>query len=193
LTSSCGGVTFADQTVNLTAGSNADLTFNYTPTPSTCSCDFTATIDPDNAIFEGSNSNNSVIYTNDPPGAFDLVAPMNGSTTTTTAGLGAVWEASADPDGEDVTYTLEIWHDPTDTRWGMDVFYHKREGFTGNSCVIQAEAGFIGFRSYIWRVTAIDEYASETPCNDDWGFDVVPTDETPADAIPGILFPLLGE
>ncbi len=72
LTSSCGSITFVNQTVNLTAGSNTDLTFNYTPTPATCTCDFTATIDPGNVICEGTNSNNSVTFSNYTPDIPDL-------------------------------------------------------------------------------------------------------------------------
>lgn len=46
------------------AGSDFDLTFNYTPTPSTGTCDFTATIDPGNAVCECTGSNNSAIFSN---------------------------------------------------------------------------------------------------------------------------------
>jgi hypothetical protein len=64
LNSSCGSISFADQTVNLAAGSNFDLTFNYTPNPSTGTCDFTATIDPGNAVCECTGSNNSATFSN---------------------------------------------------------------------------------------------------------------------------------
>ncbi len=59
LTSDCGLV-FADQTVNLTAGSSSNLTYNFTPDCSPCTCTFTATIDPDNNICECSGTNNTV-------------------------------------------------------------------------------------------------------------------------------------
>ncbi|MBC8450276.1 MAG: hypothetical protein H8D78_21290 [Chloroflexi bacterium] len=61
LTSTCG-VTFSDQTVNLTAGSNTntDLTFNYTPGCANCTCTFTASIDPDDAICECDGTNNTL-------------------------------------------------------------------------------------------------------------------------------------
>jgi len=64
LNSSCGSISFAHQTVNLAAGSNFDLTFNYTPNPSTGTCDFTATIDPGNAVCGCTGSNNSATFSN---------------------------------------------------------------------------------------------------------------------------------
>ena len=72
LTSSCGGITFANQTVDLTAGSNSNLTFNYTPAAATCTCDFTAAIDPGNLICESNNTNNSVTFSNYTPDVPDL-------------------------------------------------------------------------------------------------------------------------
>jgi hypothetical protein len=77
-----------------------------------------------------------------------------------------------DPDGDNITYTLEIRHDPGDTRWGTDTFYYKKEGITRNICVVQWEAGFIDERSYLWKVTAIDEYGADTVSNQEWGFDI---------------------
>ncbi len=59
LTSDCGLV-FADQTVNLPAGGSANLTFNFIPVCSACTCTFTATIDPAGAICECDGSNNSL-------------------------------------------------------------------------------------------------------------------------------------
>jgi len=58
LTSDCG-ISFSDQTINLTQGSNTNLTFNYTPDSSPCECTFTAEIDPDNNICECTDTNNS--------------------------------------------------------------------------------------------------------------------------------------
>ena len=59
LTSSCGYV-FADQTVNLAVGTNANVVFTYTPSCSNCTCTFTATIDPDNDICECDGTNNTL-------------------------------------------------------------------------------------------------------------------------------------
>ncbi|MDY6950218.1 MAG: DUF4347 domain-containing protein [Thermodesulfobacteriota bacterium] len=72
LTSSCGSISFVGQTVDLTAGSNSNLIFNYTPTSSTCTCDFIAVIDPGNLICESNNTNNSVTFSNYTPDIPDL-------------------------------------------------------------------------------------------------------------------------
>ncbi len=62
LISTCG-IVFADQTLNLNAGTDTDLTFNYTPDCSNCTCTFLATIDPGNTICECTGTNNSAAST----------------------------------------------------------------------------------------------------------------------------------
>ncbi|MCK4760807.1 MAG: DUF11 domain-containing protein [Candidatus Aminicenantes bacterium] len=59
LISTCGTV-FVDRTVNLTSGSSANLTFNYTPDCAGCTCIFIALIDPDGLICECAGTNNVV-------------------------------------------------------------------------------------------------------------------------------------
>ena len=59
LLSTCG-IVFADQTVNLTTGTNTDLTFNFTPDCSACTCIFIAVMDPDSLICECSGANNAM-------------------------------------------------------------------------------------------------------------------------------------
>ncbi len=59
LVSDCG-ITFTDQTVNLAQGATSNLTFSYTPVCNACTCTFTATIDPVDAICECSGGNNSL-------------------------------------------------------------------------------------------------------------------------------------
>jgi uncharacterized repeat protein (TIGR01451 family) len=69
LLSTCG-IVFADQTVNLTTSTNTDLTFNYTPDCSNCSCFFIAYIDLDDTICECTGANNimgSLPFTIDVP------------------------------------------------------------------------------------------------------------------------------
>ena len=58
LTSDCG-LTFADQTVNLAAGETKDVFFPFTAGITTCSCNFTAKIDPDNTICECDGTDNT--------------------------------------------------------------------------------------------------------------------------------------
>jgi len=69
LTSDCGLV-FANQTVNLTAGTSANLVFSFTPDAGNSNCTFTATADPADAICESDGSNNTLVsapYTHSVP------------------------------------------------------------------------------------------------------------------------------
>jgi len=58
LTSDCG-YAFTDQTIHLAQGASQDVVFNYSPDCSTCSCSFTATIDPGDGVCECDAANNS--------------------------------------------------------------------------------------------------------------------------------------
>lgn len=58
LASDCG-LTFADETVNLAAGETADVFFPFTSGITTCTCGFSAEIDPDDAVCEIDGTNNS--------------------------------------------------------------------------------------------------------------------------------------
>ncbi|MBN1416371.1 MAG: hypothetical protein JW973_14810, partial [Bacteroidales bacterium] len=59
LISDCG-IVFSDQTVNLAAGASANVTFNYTPNCTSCTCIFIALIDPDSLLCECSGANNAM-------------------------------------------------------------------------------------------------------------------------------------
>ncbi len=62
LASDCG-LTFADETVDLAAGETADVFFAFTAGINTCTCGFSAEIDPDDAICELDGTNNAGIST----------------------------------------------------------------------------------------------------------------------------------
>ena len=109
---------------------------------------------------------------NTAPGAFDLLSPTDGHDTTTSAGLGATWETSVDPDGDSTTYTLEIRHDPADSRWGAETFVYRKQGLIQNFAIINQEAEFLDLRSYLWKVIAVDQYGIEIDSNQEWGFDI---------------------
>jgi hypothetical protein len=110
---------------------------------------------------------------NQSPDAFDLLSPESGTTINASSGVGFAWEVSEDPDGDPVTYTLEVWNDPADTRWGSGVtFYYKMEGITKPLCFAGDEADFTDLRSYLWKVTAVDYYGAGTPSSQVWGFDI---------------------
>jgi hypothetical protein len=66
LTSDCG-LTFADQTVNLTAGETEDVIFPFSAGITDCSCQFTAAIDPEDAICERDETDNTLISTSEMP------------------------------------------------------------------------------------------------------------------------------
>jgi hypothetical protein len=104
---------------------------------------------------------------NNPPGDFNLLFPENEAVITRLAGLTAIWEEAVDPDGDSVTYTLEIVHDPNDERWGEDTFEYRKEGLVEDFAVIDLyKAGALDLHSYIWYVTAVDEYGAEKNSNE---------------------------
>ncbi|MBF0451649.1 MAG: hypothetical protein HQK75_13160, partial [Candidatus Magnetomorum sp.] len=96
--------------------------------------------------------------TNDAPGLFALRYPDDGIKTTTQSGLTALWNESIDPDGDLVTYTLEIWKKDSSS------IHSKREGITTNSYKINMTEGFDEPCSYTWQVTAVDAYGAKTIC-----------------------------
>jgi hypothetical protein len=106
---------------------------------------------------------------NHAPGAFSLISPLDGATTTTDAGLGAAWQASIDPDEDLVTYTLEI---RSGSDWPSGQTFYRREGIDENVFVVGSEAGFVDGESYLWQITAVDFYGAETPSNEIWGFEI---------------------
>jgi hypothetical protein len=97
---------------------------------------------------------------NNPPGAFNLISPENGASLNSTGGLDFVWEESVDPDGDAVTYTLEIWNDLSEPP------SYKQEGLVENIYMIRPdEFTFKNNSSYFWQVTAVDQYGAETLSN----------------------------
>jgi hypothetical protein len=116
-------------------------------------------------VYKGINGNN-------PSQTFNLLSPADGTVTTASSGLGAAWAISVDPDSDPVTYMLEIWQDPTDSRWGGQTFYFKREGIVKTYAVVADGANFVDLRTYRWRVTAVDQYGAERPSNQFWTFEV---------------------
>jgi uncharacterized repeat protein (TIGR01451 family) len=62
LSSDCGLI-FSDQTISLAAGESRDVVFNFTSGIVGCTCNFTAIVDPDNAICELDGGNNTAAGT----------------------------------------------------------------------------------------------------------------------------------
>jgi len=117
---------------------------------------------------------------NNPPGSFSLLMPEEGTGWHTTfEGFGAAWEQSIDPDGDAVSYTIEIRNDETDGRWATDTFFYRQEGILKNNVVVGPEASFVDLRYYKWQIIAVDQYGEETPSNEEWQFEMNDTDPFP--------------
>jgi len=102
-------------------------------------------------VYKGMEGNQS-------PADFDLVSPENGTSTNTSAGLMFAWAAAVDPNGDPVTYTLEIF-----TNEGASAY--KKDGIAGCYFALPATAAsnLQNGQSYSWEVTAVDQYGNETP------------------------------
>ncbi|MFC1524734.1 putative Ig domain-containing protein, partial [Thermodesulfobacteriota bacterium] len=105
---------------------------------------------------------------NHPPEPFNLTLPEDGEITRTLRGIVAYWEEAVDPDGDQVTYTLEIMNNPADTDWETNTFYFKKEGISELLYSVGEEANFIDLRSYLWNVTAVDQYGAVTRSSGVW-------------------------
>jgi len=70
------------------------------------------------------------------------------------------WSDSTDPDGDPITYTLEIATDPAFAA-GDIVF--SREEIATSFTAIDATAGLLDGIQYYWRVTAVDLFGKQTP------------------------------
>jgi hypothetical protein len=102
-------------------------------------------------VYKGMEGNQS-------PADFDLVSPENGTSTNTSAGLMFAWAVAVDPNGDPVTYTLDIF-----TNEGVSIY--KKDGIAGCCLALPATAAsnFQNGQSYNWEVTAVDQYGNETP------------------------------
>ena len=90
-----------------------------------------------------------------PPDPVTLVHPDDGAV------LGSmpvfVWEETTDPDGDAITYRLEISEDNGFPEGATIV----KEGLLGNAAVATMADGIQDLRDYYWRVVPVDEYGSK--------------------------------
>jgi|GEM_PF-6752251 len=100
---------------------------------------------------------------NQAPGAFDLLVPSDGAETRTALMLD--WEDSADPDGDPLTYTVEI----SETA-GFSTIAHKAERLTSSYYLAGNDAGLKDLTTYYWRVKAVDFYGASTQSSQVWRF-----------------------
>jgi hypothetical protein len=119
----------------------------------------------------------SVVYVNKDgntnPTVPVLVSPGDGATIPTAEFFD--WTQSTDPDGDTITYTLEITTDPTFTT--VD---HKIEEIPVSYYFVDESVGLQDLETYYWRVTAIDafgggkftdEHGNPPSTSAEWSFD----------------------
>ncbi len=99
------------------------------------------------------------IYVEEPPDAFSLLDPPDGSISTTLA-VDLSWEATTDPDGDDITY---------------DVYVSTVEGDLGNLEATGLDVTNFTFNGvddtqYWWTVQATDGNGNFTQANETWDF-----------------------
>jgi len=100
---------------------------------------------------------------NQPPGAFSPVSPVDGAEGKTVVMLD--WADSLDPDGDAVSYAVEISLDPT----FAEVDYLQEE-IPQSALAIDREAGLKDLSQYYWRVAAVDVFGARTPGSAIWSF-----------------------
>jgi hypothetical protein len=100
---------------------------------------------------------------NSPPGSFSLLSPVDFSETRTVLVLD--WVDSTDPDGDPLTYTVEISEDVS-----FATVAHRAERLGRSHYFIGDEAGLKDLATYYWRVTAVYFYGASTVSTEVWSF-----------------------
>ncbi|MBI4557673.1 MAG: carboxypeptidase regulatory-like domain-containing protein, partial [Candidatus Hydrogenedentes bacterium] len=88
-----------------------------------------------------------------PPNPVHLIYPEDGAEARTTAFF--AWESTSDPDGDSLTYTLEVAEDAAFTQGRI-----VREGLTDTITRLTPSDGIQDLRSYYWRVIPVDQYGA---------------------------------
>jgi len=132
---------------------------------------------------EISEMKRSLVYKNkqdnQKPSPFNLVSPGAGSVEEQTrTELNFVWDASIDPDGDSLTYTLQIATDETFT-----TVVYQREEIENSWFALDASAGLKDKTHYYWRVLAVDRYGEIRTSNQEWRFMTDDTNSLPAQII----------
>lgn len=120
---------------------------------------------------------------NDPPGAFSIAGPADDTSVDTAYPVLTVMNAT-DTDGDELTYTFEIFLDDTLTQKVVSSG-PVPQGESGTTSW-QVTKALIDTNYYFWRVTAADKYEGQTHSFVS-GFFVNTLDKTPTD--PVILSP----
>jgi len=96
---------------------------------------------------------------NQPPSAVELVCPEDGATVYTTTFF--AWSESVDPEGDTVTYRLELAEDS-----GFTTGLIVKEGILGTVTQLSEADGIVDGESYCWRVIPVDEYGASPASNE---------------------------
>jgi len=102
---------------------------------------------------------------NQPPPAVALVYPDDGATVYTTTFF--AWTESVDPEGDSVTYRLEVAEDS-----GFSVGLIVKEGILATVAQLSEADGLVDGESYYWRVIPVDEYGASPETNEVRAFNV---------------------
>ena len=113
---------------------------------------------------------------NSPPERVDLVAPADGGTVFTTTFF--AWSETADPDGDAVTYQLEISEAPAFPSADTIVV-----STTETIAQVEGAQELLDETAYYWRVIPVDDYGAQPNDNDVWQF----TTDNNNPAVPGAV------
>jgi len=130
----------------------------------------------------------SVVYKNKignhAPSSFSLVSdsdsPADGETKKTV--LVFKWNATSDPDGDDLTYNLVIA-----TESGFNNVVYKKEEITDPMAFVDMTAGLKDLTTYYWKIEAVDIYGSVTTSTQKWSFTTNNTNGYPG-VVTGIVY-----
>jgi len=117
---------------------------------------------------ELSEMQHSVVYKdkagNNAPEPFNLMSPADSAEVKTMLSLD--WEDSIDPDGNSVTYTVQI---ATDSLFSQ-IAYQKEE-IQDSQLIVSLDAGLKDLTTYFWRVIAVDQYGKpQQSAQQNWHF-----------------------
>lgn len=122
---------------------------------------------------------------NQAPYPFDLVSPENGEQTPTSTIFD--WTDTSDPNGDFVSYTLEIADDESFTTFNGQPGTYKQEELQSSKAVVDAEAQLLDYHNFVWRVIAIDGYGQKRFSNQRWHF-TTNNNNAPFGIVEGIVF-----
>jgi len=110
------------------------------------------------------------------PAAFDLIAPPDSGDiehpTKVRTEFNIVWDPTSDPDGDPLTYTVQI---ATDALFTPTSIVFQKEELENSWYYVTKSDGLSDATQYYWRVLAVDPYGKHTPSTQTWRFE---TDDT---------------